>query len=183
MAKYDWVKRLDFSRFSAREQGLLILTACAVIVFLFVYLYLPAQRGTADLIEKKSRLQQELAQLEQEQALLAEEIKNNAAPEAGAAFTSYRLAALLELCHDLALEAGVELYQIRSEKAKELEGFRVHPILLDFRSGFSQAGRLLEKIAELPAPWQVEDLRVEADPEESSTVRAYLLLDIYLEAG
>ncbi|MGH7274587.1 MAG: type 4a pilus biogenesis protein PilO [Nitrospiria bacterium] len=66
MARNEWFKKLDLSRFTPRERWLIILTAITLAVLLLLYIYLPLHRQASSLFEEHEKLKREVIGLEEQ---------------------------------------------------------------------------------------------------------------------
>ena len=201
MAKYEWFKKLDLSRFSPRERWLMILTAITLAVLLLLYIYLPLHRQALSLFEEHEKLKREVIGLEEqldEARKTTERIKASNPPEKGPALGEsdgtaqkehapgpQKLSLILEELNRLTKVAAVDLLLVRPqdipEDTQDTGAFKAQSVLIDVRSTFQGLGTFLKMLENLPRLLIVQNIKIEADPAQATTVLVHLYLTVYLE--
>ncbi len=198
MAKYDWVKKIDLSRFSQRERVLLLVTATAVGIFLLFFVYLPAHRHAAGLAAQRDQIRQEVLELEQqveESRRVAKRLKADpsSGPDDSGEVTglptargtygprNQRLSVVLDELQRLSRPTAVDFISIRPDQIVDQGEFWTQSMLLNLRSTFKGLGKYLQVLENLPRIVDVRDVKVEADPSQSAYVTADLYITVYLE--
>jgi len=201
MSKYEWFKKLDLSRFSPRERWLILLTAITIAILLLLYVYLPLHRQASSLIEEHEKLQREVIGLEKqvdEARKTTERIKASNPPEKGPALGEsdgtpqkehapgpQKLSLILDELNRLAKATAVDLLSIRPqdipEDTQNTGAFKAKSVLIDIRSTFQGLGTFLKMLENLPRLLIVQNIKIEADPAQATTVLVHLYLIVYLE--
>ena len=201
MAKYEWFKKVDLSRFSPRERWLILLTAITLAILLLLYVYLPLHRQVSSLFEEHEKLKREVIGLEKqvdEARKSAERIKTSTPPVTGPALGEpdgtpqkehaprpQNLSLILEELNRLAKATAVDLLSVRPqdipENTQDTGIFKAQSVLIDVRSTFQGLGRFLQMLEDLPRLVNVQNIKVEADPAQATTVIVHLYLTVYVE--
>jgi Tfp pilus assembly protein PilO len=200
MSKYEWAKKIDLARFSPRERMMMLIAAAAVAVFLLVYIYLPAHRQALAFVQEREQLNREVMGLEQqldEVRKTSERLKALKHTESGsvsggsaALLMPYRqsLSLILEELSRLAKATGVDFLSVKPddlEKKGDLSvrqaGLQAQSVLIDLRSTFKGMGRYLQMLENWPRLVKIQNLKMEADPDDVASVLVRLSLTVYLK--
>jgi len=189
MSKYDWAKKIDLARFSPRERMMLLITAVAVAIFLLAYIYLPAHRQVLALVQEHKQLNREVMGLEQqldEARKITKRMKifkHTESSESETLLIAYRqsLSVILEELNRLAKATGVDFLSVKPDEIEEQGGLAAQPILIDLRSSFKGMGKYVQMLENLPRMVKIQNLKIEADPDDAASLLIQLYLTVYLE--
>lgn len=214
MARYEWFKKVDLSRFSPRERWLILLTAITLAILLLLYVYLPLHRQVSSLFEEHEKLKREVIGLEKqvdEARKTTERIKASKPPVTGPALGEsdgspqaernllgspasgekehtpqpQKLSLILDELDRLAKATAVDLLSVRPqdipENTQDNGVIKAQSVLIDVKSTFQGLGRFLKMLENLPRLVNVQNIKIEADPAQATTVIVHLFLTVYVE--
>ena len=193
MSKYDWTKKIDLARFSPRERVLILTTAVAIAIFLLVYIYLPSHRQFVALVQEHEQLNREVLGLEQQldEARKTSERMNtlkgtessSVSGESAALLIPYRqgFSLILEEFNRLAKATSVDFLSVKPGDTEEKGVLEAQSLLIDLRSSFKGMGKYLQMLENLPQMVKIQNLKMEADPEDAAFVLVHLYLTVYPE--
>ena len=187
------LKKLDFTKLSAREKILSVLTLAAVLWAYATFLMMPMIREVKELTVQKASLKAEIDQAmvqiplrrlrlqELQQSAQSKEASREFSAKAGDILPGgSRLSSVLEELTRLARLRQIEFVSVRPESIEDKGTYLQLTLQIDVKSRFRELGDYLLMLENLPRAVVVKRLKVEAQPEVSPSVLAHLKTVTYL---
>lgn len=174
------------NRFSKRSWLLPALAMAGGAAYV-AFVFLPSQRALASLREDLTAKQEFLAQsaalapaVEATQREREETVRFNQA-WLDAAPSADRVSQLFGRINELARRSGATVTRFDPEPVESYECLRRMPILVGCQGEFSQVCEFLQSVEHLPQAIWMDNLKIEQDGKDRSTVIAEIRLDIFAD--